>query len=255
MFFRIAIPAVLIAALALVACDDQSTPTTAPTITLTPTPVTAPSAVSAPKKTPATALAPTPVPTSTSVSAPTLTPTSPVVATSTFAAALPPSPPLDAASSGQNTPPCTSVPNAAIDPCELDAPRSDTTTAGFIPDLGDAPSGVRWMLEDARFRRVAHLVVRATYLPNTVRCTSGDPFRPPFNAADFSDVTESDLVDYLGDIYSLKCFTDMRVNAYILGHRSLNIERDDLHSRIPGGYFRDRGQNRGRRRGRIKART
>ncbi len=216
MFFRIAIPAALLAALALVSCDGQSTTTAGLTYTPTPAPMAASTVVSAPNVTPAST--PTPVPTPIPVLALTVTATSSVVPTPTSAPALPPLQQLDAALSGQEIPPCTPVPGTSVDPCELDAPRSDMTSASYIPDLGDAPSSVRWMLEDEKFHRTAHLVARGTYLPNTVRCTSDDPFRPSAVGVDVSDLPENALVDYLEDAYSLKCYTDVRVNSYILGN-------------------------------------
>ena len=216
MFFRTAIPAVLLAALALTGCDDQSTTTADPTYTPTPAPVAASTVVSAPTVTPAST--PTPVPTPISVFAPSAKAASSVVPTPTLSPALSHSQPLDAALSGREIPPCTPVPGTSVDPCELDAPRSDMTSASYIPDLGDAPWTVRDMLEDEIFHRTAHLVARGTYLPNTVRCTIGDPFRPPVYAVDGSNHSENDLVDYLEDFYSLKCYTDMRVNSYILGN-------------------------------------
>ena len=50
-----------------------------------------------------------------------------------------------------------------------------------------------------------HVVLRGTYLPGTVRCTTGHRFRYP-SYADYS-------VDYL----LVYCFADVRVNAYLLG--------------------------------------
>ena len=56
--------------------------------------------------------------------------------------------------------------------------------------------------------RVAHLVVRGTYLPNTVRCTTGDQFRPPAHLRS--------IFGYGGG-GSYKCYIDVRSNSYIIG--------------------------------------
>ena len=67
-------------------------------------------------------------------------------------------------------------------------------------------------LNDPLLDFVTHIVVRATFLPGTERCTSGDPFRPPpYNEALFSSAS------YFG---AVQCFADVRVNSYILGKGS-----------------------------------
>ena len=59
--------------------------------------------------------------------------------------------------------------------------------------------------------RVPHIVLRGTYLPNTVRCTGGDPYRPPPHLAE--EWAEQ----------SFKCYIDVRVNAYLLGTGPPNL--------------------------------
>ncbi len=66
------------------------------------------------------------------------------------------------------------------------------------------------MLGDESSLEVSHLVVRGTYLPNTVRCTTGDLFRP-------QDYLARRTFGIPVDTYSFKCYIDMRVNSYILG--------------------------------------
>ena len=56
---------------------------------------------------------------------------------------------------------------------------------------------------------VTHLVLRGTYLPDTMRCTAGDRFRPPSYL--------SDEFDYDVNPRVIKCYIDMRANAYVLG--------------------------------------
>ena len=68
------------------------------------------------------------------------------------------------------------------------------------------------MLDAASFSPpawVTHLVLRGTYLPATVRCIAGDPFRPPSYLRDeFVDTATS---------LSLKCYIDVRANTYVIG--------------------------------------
>ena len=59
---------------------------------------------------------------------------------------------------------------------------------------------------------VTHIVVRATLLPGTERCTSDSPFRPPLY-----DAVYSAAASYFG---AVQCFADVRVNSYILGKGS-----------------------------------
>ena len=56
----------------------------------------------------------------------------------------------------------------------------------------------------------SHIVVRGTYLPDTERCTTGNPYRPP----SFLRLEEyDDLVNAL----RITCYVDLRVSDYILG--------------------------------------
>ena len=111
----------------------------------------------------------------------------------------------------QEIPPCTPAPGSAMNPCDPDAPPLDTGMAQSVPELGEEPSGLRTMLEDGLSPPawVTHLTLRGTYLPGTVRCTAGDPFRPPAYLQDeFGDTTYQ---------RSIKCYIDVRVNSYVLG--------------------------------------
>ena len=55
-----------------------------------------------------------------------------------------------------------------------------------------------------------HVVLRGTYLPGTVRCTFGDRVRPP------SYMSRDDTA-FLEDSRALKCYVDVRANAYVVG--------------------------------------
>ena len=110
----------------------------------------------------------------------------------------------------EEIPPCTPVAGSSTDPCDPGTEPIEVIVGQHPPDLGDKPISMREMLDDGPNPAwVPHVVVRGTYLPGTVRCTAGDPFRPP-----------SYLIDELGDVSterSYKCYIDVRVNAYILG--------------------------------------
>ncbi|MCY4582846.1 MAG: hypothetical protein OXE50_08660 [Chloroflexi bacterium] len=59
---------------------------------------------------------------------------------------------------------------------------------------------------------VTHVVVRATFLPGTERCTSEGPVRAPLY-----DEVYFAVASYFG---AVQCFADVRVNSYILGKGS-----------------------------------
>ena len=109
-------------------------------------------------------------------------------------------------------PPCTAVPGSAVDPCDPDAKRI-SFRIGHPDERGiDAPTSVRDMLRaDSPLPAwVPHFVLRGTYLPGTGRCTAGDPFRPPgYLHSEFGYDTSTE--------WSVKCYMDVRANAYLIG--------------------------------------
>lgn len=106
--------------------------------------------------------------------------------------------------------PCTPVLHSSVDPCDSEAPSIDFSLGQ--PSLGDAspPSTVREMLDGDPLTWVTHLVVRGTYLPGTVRCTSGDPFRP-------LSILERRELPTTTTVRAFNCYVDIRVNAYLIG--------------------------------------
>ena len=78
----------------------------------------------------------------------------------------------------EEIPPCTPVEGSTVDPCE---PGLTWMAAGGSYTIGPEPRDMRVFLGGERLTvSVAHLVVRGTYLPGTVRCTAGgDRFRSP----------------------------------------------------------------------------
>ena len=76
--------------------------------------------------------------------------------------------------------PCTPAPGSDLDPCARNAPPIEMPGGGGYPYLGDEPATMRDLLDDDDLPPtcVSLLVVRSTYLPNTVSCTAGDTARP-----------------------------------------------------------------------------
>ncbi len=103
----------------------------------------------------------------------------------------------------EEIPPCTPVKGSSVDPCRTEENQESTGWASYV--LDPEPPGLGEMLHLSRIH-VAHLVVRATYLPDTVRCTSDkDIFRAHSYTGDS------------GGFKSIKCYSDLRVNDYVLG--------------------------------------
>ncbi len=93
-------------------------------------------------------------------------------------------------------------------------------------DVGDVPFGMEHFLERRSDTFVAHIVLRGTYLPGTVRCGSGDRFRPPSYVGPdgFRLTRESPIV---------KCYADVRVNAYVLGSGPSALAVEVAHDLYP----------------------
>ncbi len=104
----------------------------------------------------------------------------------------------------EEIPPCEPVPRSKVDSCD---PGGHTLIpVGGQYTIGPEPRGVRDFL--GVDLHVAHLVVRGTYLLGTIRCIdSVIPFRPPVYA-DWPG---------LSNVSAVKCYADVRVNAYVLG--------------------------------------
>ena len=108
----------------------------------------------------------------------------------------------------EQIPPCQPAVGASVEPCGsgLGHQGGGGGGEGSIR-LGDEPRSMMYFLDDEGGTFAAHMVVRATYLPDTVRCApAGAQFRLAFYAeSDYSDITAT------------HCFADIRVNEYVLG--------------------------------------
>ena len=110
----------------------------------------------------------------------------------------------------EEIPPCTPISGSSIDPCDSDAVPFEASIAQYSPELGDEPLSIREMLDSTTPPiNVRHLMLRGTYAPGTVRCTSDGHLRlPSYLPNEAHDAS---------DERSFKCYIDIRVNAYILG--------------------------------------
>ena len=104
---------------------------------------------------------------------------------------------------------CAPIEGAPQDPCAPGPVPSESSggPAGYPSVLDQTePVSIREML-NGTISFVPHIVIRATYIPDTVRCTSGNRYQPP-------SYVEADLFRYSSTI---QCYADVRVNEYIIG--------------------------------------
>ena len=166
----------------LVACDSSPI-VTEPAPSATPT-VTPESSQALPTAT-AIAHAPTTAPVATPTVAPTATP-----------------------SGMAEIPPCTPVPDSHVNPCETssDFIGISNQNRALVFDQTYPPDSVENLIEGPSGLFVTHLVIRGTFLPGTVRCSSGYDFRLPTFAQ-----------QSWPDSLTIMCYADVRVNEYLLG--------------------------------------
>lgn len=110
----------------------------------------------------------------------------------------------------EDIPPCTPLPGSSVDPCEPDVKiplsASGGASAGWIFST-DTPRTVRDYLDGGSLTFIPHIVVRSTFLQDTVRCESEVPNREP-------NYVEPGLFQ---DAVTAQCYADVRVNGYIVG--------------------------------------
>ncbi len=121
----------------------------------------------------------------------------------------------------EEIPPCTPVAGSSVDPCAPDAEQYSITGPVHIhpPHRDDGVTSVRELLESFPGFE-SHIVLRGTYLPNTVRCTADNPYRPQ----SYRSHDEYDLVEYA---LSFDCYVNVKVGDYILGKgpSALTVQR------------------------------
>ena len=106
------------------------------------------------------------------------------------------------------TPPCVPVEFSERDPCEESSLGLGDVGGSEPSPLPDAPSTPSAFLGDSDSIAATHLIVRATFLPNTTRCTAGNLFR-------VADHQEGVLTGVGAPGY--QCFIDIRPNEFYLG--------------------------------------
>ncbi len=96
-----------------------------------------------------------------------------------------------------------------MDPCEpnvaLLSGVSGATSSSAAS--GETPSTVREYLDGNSFIFVSHIVLRGTYIPDSVRCTRDNPFHMP----------SYEEPGYFQNSLLMQCYADVRVNSYVLG--------------------------------------
>ena len=85
----------------------------------------------------------------------------------------------------------------------------------------DQPQTVRAFLDGGSISFIPHVVLRGTYIPDTARCTSGNPFHVP----------SYQEPGYFQHSILFQCFADVRANSYILGTGTtrLTVQVSFLH--------------------------
>ena len=99
-----------------------------------------------------------------------------------------------------------------MDPCQRDREPlaiGSGSGGGGRPKPGEEPRSLRSFLGKTPGLD-SHIVVRGTYLPDTERCTTGIPYRPP------SYLAHEDY-DFIENALSIDCYVDLRVSEFILG--------------------------------------
>ena len=104
-------------------------------------------------------------------------------------------------------PPCVPATASSIDPCEPGALHGGSSGASY--EIPDVPPSLQTYLEGSDYWTVSHLMLRGTYLPNTVRCDGKHAWR------------HGAYYDYSNSVLTgrpiLHCFADVRVNEYLVG--------------------------------------
>ena len=131
----------------------------------------------------------------------------------------------------EEIPPCAPI-QGSDDPC---GPYTQAET--HIPlTMGGAdpastypePLTVREFLDGGSLISIAHVVLRGTYTPDTVRCTAGNDHRPP----------SYEETGYFQNSLLLKCYADVQVRAYILGSGPQQLTVQIFFYHYFGGFLR-----------------
>ena len=117
----------------------------------------------------------------------------------------------------ETIPPCTPVEGVQGDPCAPDRDTDGGGSASYYPlyPPGMAPESFSAFLEGTSRGTVPHIVLRGTFLPNTVRCDASYTYNQPsyldpqHGAEYYSWTLEESTILY--------CFVDVRLGEYFVG--------------------------------------
>lgn len=126
----------------------------------------------------------------------------------------------------EEIPPCIPVPGSLVDPCEPGRGIPGATMDASI-FVGDEPRSVQSFVEGGS-AFVPHVVLRGTYLPGTVRCAA-TIFRPP-------SYYPPDVYGWPREYPIMKCYADVRVDAYVLGSGPTTLTVEVAHHIFPGNW-------------------
>lgn len=102
------------------------------------------------------------------------------------------------------TPVCTPAPGLTVDPCAPQLRAAEV--GGALLEWSDTPGGVAEYV-DGGLTSMAHIVLRATYLADSVRCTADRD----------QSWQDADDLSYLSSLTSVDCYADVLANEYYVG--------------------------------------
>ena len=116
----------------------------------------------------------------------------------------------------ETVPPCTPLNQDRPNPCESggSSPRTRTSGSYSSASLPDVLPTISEMINELHPAMTPHIVVRATGLPDTTRCDGLYPVQ----------ITNFEPKDsWLSNIFHYYCFTDFKINEYIIGDGPSNL--------------------------------
>ena len=139
----------------------------------------------------------------------------------------------------ETVPPCLPSAGSQTDPCASGLVEVDLQSIAlsypiwpsmnFVPTFEQTLLGYDFLGDENYPEYVPHVAVRATVIPNTTRC---EPY--PRWLANYNDPSRS---AHSGDIYTnYECFSDLRINEYIVGVGPPRLTVI-LHSERISSYF------------------
>ena len=135
----------------------------------------------------------------------------------------------------ETIPPCIPPPGSTVDPCAANVNiigHGGSDFQAYPPEL--PPRSIGDYLAGSSEAKVAHMVLRGTFLPGTVRCDAGYTYNEPAylrteaGELAFSWTFENSTI--------LHCFADARVSEYIVGSGPATLTLELTHDlTLPSG--------------------